>query len=116
MINYENGQNLDGPGWIGDEVEEYWNEYVLKAIEKKLSDLNDPKTQYKIADKYVLLIQDETPTDALDFRRALELSSKLILDKINLKVYAKFFKEIFILRSSKLIYDLLDEKAILEMA
>jgi hypothetical protein len=111
-----NGQNLDGPGWVGDEVEEYWNEYILTAIDKKLRALNEPQKQYKMADKYILLIKDETPTDGLDFRNALELSSKLIFGKINLNVYAKIFGEISILRSSKLIYDLEGEKAILDMA
>jgi hypothetical protein len=108
----QSGQKLDSPGWVGDEIEKYWNEYILRAINNKLSALNDPQKNYKMADMYILLIQDETPTDALDFEKALELSSNLIFDRLNLNGYIRTFGEISIMRSSKLIYDLQSKKAI----
>lgn len=110
-----NGNSLDSNGWVGEEVEIIWNEYILEAILKKLKALNNQEAPFKEAQKYNLLIQDETPTIALDLKKALEMAQCYILDRIICKNYNKFYEEISIVRYPKLIYDLSGQKTILEM-
>jgi len=100
----EHGQVPKGDSWVGNEVEKIWSHYIIRCMKAKLTDLNDQNKQYGFAEKYVLLIQDETPTADLIIGDALQMLTPEI-NRLR-KEFALFFNEISVFRSHYLIYDI----------
>lgn len=102
------GEDLSGEPWYGDEQEDYWAEYISKAISKKMELLNSGN--YQVFDKNVLLIEDETPIFRVRWSIARDkLIEKLTLDKFRIK-----FDEINIRINSKVFYNIIYEETLID--
>ncbi|MBI3635219.1 MAG: hypothetical protein HY216_03230 [Candidatus Rokubacteria bacterium] len=63
------GAKLQGDGWMNDEPERQWAQFIAAAIRKKRQRIK--RGHYDHCDEYELLIYDNTPTMALNYGKAL---------------------------------------------
>lgn len=100
----EAGEKLIGDGWAGNAVEREWADIILNSMQKKIGTLNQP--QFKIADRYELLIYDNTHLSAmLHVKDALLLLNQAVFEKFQGACFAKNFYLISVIHNDRLLYD-----------
>ncbi|MFH1671812.1 MAG: hypothetical protein ABIF87_00055 [Pseudomonadota bacterium] len=96
------GEKLKGNAWEKDSIEREWVRLILNAINKKSESLNKPN--FKAADRYELLIYDNSHVSGLNIKDALPLVKKAIDNKVNLKSSEKKWHSISVILKSGVMH------------
>ena len=90
-------ENLYGPPWEGDSVEQNWSNAMLFFIRKKVVSMKKPG--YKTCDKNWLLIYDNWPSPALNLEKGIEY----LLDKLHQSSLEMHFNKVYIVEMHNII-------------
>ncbi|MBC8466433.1 MAG: hypothetical protein H8D55_01225 [Deltaproteobacteria bacterium] len=101
-------EKLIGNGWEGDSMEREWCELILDAINKKTKSLNQPN--FKSANRYELLIYDNSHVSGLNIAEALPLLKKAVVINHNLKSSEKKWHSISVIKGNQLFYNVAKEQ------
>ena len=93
-------EKLIGNGWEGDSMEREWCELILDAINKKTKSLNQPN--FKSANRYELLIYDNSHVSGLNITKALPLLKKAVIINHNLKSSEKKWHFVSVIKGVQL--------------
>jgi hypothetical protein len=109
------GEELQGRGYVGDEVERELAGLILRAIEDKSAKLNQP--HFVSADRYDLLIYDNSHLAIMaEFKDLAPILRGQLEASAPIGPGPKYFSEISVLSDSWLLYDAAVRSSLLPVA